>query len=792
MRRTANVRVWGLAVMAAMAGLCPCGRTMGAAEQEDAGPWQEIHRNTADSFVLVRYHLKKSDRPHMNGAAGSGYSSRNVLQYILNRNTLDALGVILSDRGEVFTFDKDPLYREVIERITVTGVDGVERPAQADRLLVRTSGRILRIEGGLPAGWKPMQFDAIGDVTPDTRLFTATIKPDNRYHVYVKACGYGFGWGSAEGGGPCLEVPEVFCASVLCNAAGRPVGLTCLDRIDLGVGGPTWRGRDILADPGLPEQRQLQLQQWIETEFAKNLYEIRITPRPEPGEEDEYDLGGRYAFMRRLSQEQGGEREAVTYGLAFSDDKLLIPETLTRELAAGIDTITVAVGDKDLPGRFAGVLARCGATVIELAEGTLPHFTAFPADGRLARVEPFWAVRAEELAGMDLRIEFTRWIDKQQGYADLWYPVLERPVPSGSWLLDGQGRLAGFMGEARHEHDRLAPYLVGVDRDRYRAYGPSYPAAGRRSVMPGLRYAYASDTQLFDGAEMARMLADPAGYDPRIRHLSEDEQKRRVWLGVEYTAPNKEMVKQLGLRQQTRDGRIGLVVNRVYVGSPAARLGLVEGDVLLRMAVADAPWPIELTAGERGRLDMPDLGEEDLPREFAAMGMQMPRRRPWPSRENYLTRMLADIGVGTSVKLAYVHDGQLQEKDFVIEQAPRDMLSAGRYKDDALGLTVKDVTYEVRAALRLEEADAAVVITRVEDGTPAGLARLNIYELIRAVDGETVDSVETFERLIAAARQQGKTSVRLTVEWMGKTRLADLKFDAEASPGLLRSIFRGE
>jgi hypothetical protein len=47
--------------------------------------------------------------------------------------------------------------------------------------------------------------------------------------------------------------------------------------------------------------------------------------------------------------------------------------------------------------------------------------------------------------------------------------------------------------------------------------------------------------------------------------------------------------------------------------------------------------------------------------------------------------------------------------------------------------------------------------------------------------------------MITAAQQDKKESVRLTVEWMGKTRLADLKFEAAAAgPGLLRSILGGQ
>jgi S1-C subfamily serine protease len=288
------------------------------------------------------------------------------------------------------------------------------------------------------------------------------------------------------------------------------------------------------------------------------------------------------------------------------------------------------------------------------------------------------------------------------------------------------------------------------------------------------------------------MLGDlPDGYDRYIRHLDKDEQKRRVWLGVEYTAPEKEMIKQMNLREPTQDGRIGVVVNRVYPGSPAAAMGLTEGDILLKITVPGTPWPIELAGDDRDSYGVPDFDEADIPKEFAAMGYQMPRRRPWPSQDNYLTRLLGEIGPGATVKLSYIHGTGLLEKEFTIQQAPRDMLSAAKYKNDKLGLTVKDVTYEVRAALRLTPEEPAIVAVKVEQGTPAALARINTYELIRAVDGVSVDNVGTFEKLIAQAQESKKDSVRVTVEWMGKTRLADLKFEAKPPAGMLNSLLRG-
>jgi hypothetical protein len=309
--------------------------------------------------------------------------------------------VLLNDRGES-SRSAEPTHREVIERITVKGPDGTVLPAKADRLLTKAPGRILRIEGKLPAAWLPLQFAEQADVTAETKLFVATMGIGRYYHIYVRACEYGLNWDNTMDCGHCIRVPNVYSAGVLCNAEGKPVGVTCLDEIALGPGGPAWRGKDILADPGLSEEQQKQLEEKIKQQFAKNMYEIRIMPRPEPQEEEEVDFGRR--FRGRYSGQQPVE-EILIYGLGFADNKLLIPEAMPREMVAGIDTITVKAGDESLPARFRGVLKECSATVIELEKGKLPQTVPFPADGKIARLEPFWAVTAHEMAGMEVRTE---------------------------------------------------------------------------------------------------------------------------------------------------------------------------------------------------------------------------------------------------------------------------------------------------------------------------------------------------------------------------------------------------
>ncbi|GEM_PF-3885307 len=89
--------------------------------------------------------------------------------------------------------------------------------------------------------------------------------------------------------------------------------------------------------------------------------------------------------------------------------------------------------------------------------------------------------------------------------------------------------------------------------------------------------------------------------------------------------------------------------------------------------------------------------------------------------------------------------------------------SAEQFKDEEIGLTVKEVTYEVRAALRLKADDPGVVVAWVESGAPAGRARINAFELIQSADGEPINSPAEFGEIIAKARSEKKDQVRLVV-----------------------------
>jgi S1-C subfamily serine protease len=255
-----------------------------------------------------------------------------------------------------------------------------------------------------------------------------------------------------------------------------------------------------------------------------------------------------------------------------------------------------------------------------------------------------------------------------------------------------------------------------------------------------------------------------------------------MWLGVEFEPMTKELAESLALEKDSKDGSIGLVVSAVYPESPAERLGIQSGDVLLKIEEPGADEPTELrSSGDL--MDLPfDIGDLDMPDGMDVLDFDFPSPPLWKSRDNVLTRLLEVIGDGEEIALTYLAGGTKKTTKFVfIEQAPPDFDSAPKVKDTDLGITVKAITYEVRHALKIADQLNPVVAAKVEEGEPASVARVREFDLITRVDDTQIDGPDSFKQVVDAARarkvQDGKATLRLTLQRLGKTRIADVTLE---------------
>jgi hypothetical protein len=358
------------------------------------------------------------------------------------------------------------------------------------------------------------------------------------------------------------------------------------------------------------------------------------------------------------------------------------------------------------------------------------------------------------LGRTDAQAATVRCLRRQKGYADQVRPDADA-VPSGALLFDLDGRLAGICVTERR--DRELANLGGAG---------------------GYGYMRGDMKDLVTFQSLRPTIEKPAEHSvPAWRPMTKEEAKRLVWLGVEFDPITKELAKRLDVEGPTRGGAVGLMVSCVYPKSPAEELGIEPQDILLRLEVKGLGDPLPLLAASAG-------AAEAMFGRMGGMGMGGPTMgdggvRTWKPRANVLTLVLTEAGPGRQAEIVYFSHKAKAVKTgaFKLDYAPVDYDSAERYKDDKLGLSVKPLTYEVRRALALEDKDPGVIISWVEQGSAAQLARLSPYMLVTQVEGQPVRSTEDFKNAVEKLRADKKESVKLQVTVMGKSRFADLKLE---------------
>ena len=752
------------------------------------------------AFCRVHFFFKRpsdAKEPGLEQLEDGGLEAFATLPYeqLINRHeSLIMPGLLLDDAGHVLVGDVQ-LELKYVDRIEVVAPDGTRYPAQLDRLLDRATGVMLAISEPLK-NWKAPVFAApavFDDANPARMVMLH--RSGRNWFLSLGAAGMDYPY---EPDGTALKrfssgiqtmswVEQVTSGSfessqedtftellagaarpmLLCDEKGRPVGALItgfLPDPDQKLG--DWDQQRLLSGPGIRFDDLRALGEKCDGELSRKAYKCVIQYRHE---EEEQGAGGRVPFRGGMmsfppsfgrGRAEGADREL--FGLAVSERDIFVPQAISREELASVEKIEIVVGDKPQPAEFVAAFQDLAGFVVRLKEGALPAHALIAPHPAPERLRLFLTARLEEKAGKThVEVKADRWLNESRGYKDLYYISPAHRLGGGGWILDRNLEILGVFAGQR---------VVGEEIQNVGAGGRTWYSDDGRGRL-----------RIFWTAELAPMLANPVAFaDPQIRVKSEEEAKRLVWLGVESSPMTPELAKQLKVEKATKDGTVGLYVNLVYRNSPAERLGIKEGDILVQIETAKRPGPIDLNAAamdaDMFRFDWRQYADYTTVEE---VGEAQPR---WPIQLNYLTMLLQSIGEREPIKLTWIHGAEAVSKDYRIELGPPNFLCAPKFKNKEIGLTVRDVTYEVRAALRLEDARGAVVVAKVERGSPAEVARIAPFELITAIDGSPIATAKEFGERIKAAREAGKNSIRLTVELLGNSRLADLDITGASAP----------
>jgi serine protease Do len=544
--------------------------------------------------------------------------------------------------------------------------------------------------------------------------------------------------------------------ALILDKAGLPVGVSFGGAL---AGDGRWQGPPTDWPQYSEEELAWQLEQ-LSTIASAQVPHVELRLRS-PKEDDSGSAYGRYRYG--FGDEDEGMTQWDGPGVLLNNRLLLVLVSFKPSTTARLETIRVHLGPSEVKtASFVGSLKDYGALIAEFDE---------PIDimPRLCET-PIRDLGHELLLTMHLSIH-------------------------------GDSRVAYY------QHERLEQFVFGWRRQVYPTlaastgagnpyYGYGYGSASNSAE--SLRYIFDRDMALAaiplgqrakvtveDDYEMASRRLTPISYltdlltdleehlDANNVPLSEEEEERIAWLGVELQRLDPELARLNGITDISNDGSFGAFVTYVYADSPAAKAGLKMGDILLKLHVEGYPKPLEVYGTSVGRTQFPWDEYDGTPVEYL---QELPT--PWPNAESRLTLSLTQVGFGTPYELEYYRDGEILTEAMVVEQSPPFYGNAKRYKNEGLELTVRDLSYEVRRYFQRRADDPGVIISKVEAGSKADVAGLRPYEVILSVNDQPVHSVDEFEAAIL-----GPDELRFEVRRMRRGRIVKIRLDEPLTAG---------
>jgi serine protease Do len=204
----------------------------------------------------------------------------------------------------------------------------------------------------------------------------------------------------------------------------------------------------------------------------------------------------------------------------------------------------------------------------------------------------------------------------------------------------------------------------------------------------------------------------------------------RAWLGVGIQELTEELAAQFAVKPED-----GVLVGNVMQDSPADRGGMKTGDII---------------------------------QEFNGTRISNVRQ---------LQREVAQSSVGSPAQIRVLREKKPLTLTIVLGEQPADLSAASEpaappsEAADRFGLTVQDLTAELRDQLRLKDPDG-VVVSGVEDAGPAARAGIRPGDVITEANREPVRNSRDFARILGQLRQG--QNLLLLVRRDGTSRFAVL------------------
>ena len=185
-----------------------------------------------------------------------------------------------------------------------------------------------------------------------------------------------------------------------------------------------------------------------------------------------------------------------------------------------------------------------------------------------------------------------------------------------------------------------------------------------------------------------------------------------AWLGVMTQPLTDNLAEYWNLPKEG-----GVVISSIITDSPAEQAGFMRGDVVVNFN------------------GMPMRAKQD--REMLGF-----------------TKLVRETGAGAEVPVKVLRDGEPVELTVTLGGRPKSASEADEFEDTVFGLTVRELTTDVRMRLNLPDNVQGVIIRRVERGSWAYLARMRPGVIIMDFGGYPADNLDAFKEAVAKVNEK--------------------------------------
>lgn len=690
----------------------------------------------SDSIAVVRYYVKKNDKgvepsfriPYKCPNCDNTHF-RDGLVSAVKKIPAEFAGFLISDDRVLMTDIMLP--PEFIDRIEVECAGEVIAAEEYESSRER---KALYLKLARPfSRAKPIRF--VDDKNPENPSYFFMVREEGMTVAGVSESKISQFKHLVELG---KDVYEGNPNTLVVNKALEPVTVALEDKIEL--------GKEVFSSPldwpREPACRRFERIASLETKLIKSIIPVNIQLEAKAKEP-----GGRFSISWSDDGDLNNKNDIDCPGIVVENGKVLVLAALQPQATARLVKLNAVTSDgKKIPLQFAGSYLDEGALLATVPAENIADFEPLKLDVRKA-VElwqnEFYHVSFQNVGG---KIEFDTGLSKVGGFKRI----------EGNVSVAEFEKISGADGysDSRENRNRciFAPdgSLVAVN------------LKSRHSER------WSSESSDIPGEDLAAMIASPE-FDPENIPRKFSDRKRVAYFGVEVQSAGLEMAREkkaVGYLKASPES--APLVTEVYPNSPADKLGVKPGDILVSIKHVSATHIQEFLV-ERdytSEINWVEAFEDKRFVEFASMG----EVAPWSSLESGIKSVVSKFNVGAKVSVSWVSNGELKEGETTLALAPVQFTTAARVRNKELSIAVCDMTQEVRKYFEFGDKAPGVVIAKVKSGGVGAVAGLKPLELIIEVNGEGVTSAKDFQE-----KTKGRKELNFTVRRLSNTRVVPIK-----------------